>query len=72
MIHKLENPLVYRPKACKKDVLSMDSTETKPKAYHGAQFQGGGRRGARHEVSDYVHVKLVRVQSELATARVEK
>lgn len=46
----------------------MDSSESLTKAYHAVQSQG---RGGRHEVSDYVHVKLVRVQFELATARVE-
>lgn len=43
--------------------------KAKPKAYHRAQSQGRGGRGVRHEVSDYVHMKLVRVQFKLATAR---
>lgn len=42
-----------------------------PKVYWEC-IQGRGEGVSHEKVSDYVHLKLVRVQAELATARAEK
>lgn len=43
--------------------------KVKPKAYHRAQSQGRGGGVGGNEVSDFSHMKLVRIQLELAMTR---
>lgn len=63
---------MYRPRAHRKDVLSIDSSETKDPGLSWTVAPEQRGRGVRHEVSACVHVKLGWVQSELAAVRGEE